>query len=644
MNRVARAAGAFLLAAALAGASASAAFAASSPSPDPASSASPSPVAAELAPTLTIASYGPAYLIARQPLVGVLTIENPTSHDEPDLQVAMRVTEEPLADGQAFRDWYAGDDAAVREVSRADVGGRRGLDAGTSTSVRLATGPTAAGMPTGTAGVYGVEFTLENGGVETRSVRTVITWVDAPIPTTRVAVVVSVSGSEARVDALLKASGRTEVTLAVDPFAVTAEQADLIANRDVYLLPGGDVDLASVARADESPLLARALVEGRDSAAEPLADRPWLAVMPALGDRAYAAASQLGTTAVLIDPRFAATSDAGMGVALVSGSETPAVVPDPLASEILSQSGANEATRAARGAAAAALLAFATPSDSVAAVALGSNWVVEGDTVSASLVGFLDAPWIDPITLSGALTHATGEVELVPNANDPSDIAPGLVANAATALERLETLAAATSDPELVAGDGSRSLLASLAYSGRVDPAVRDDHIRAEVAKVTDLRASLGVPAGSSLNLLSASGKVPLTIRNGLPADVTVRVELTSNSPNLVVLDRPVVTIPAGTEQQVHVAVEAVSSADVTARVTLTDEDGNQLSPPTFVRVRVRADWGDAFTIALAVGASALLVAGLFRTLRRGRRDTRLAPDDPRAAAAGADVVGDEDD
>jgi hypothetical protein len=266
----------------------------------------------------------------------------------------------------------------------------------------------------------------------------------------------------------------------------------------------------------------------------------------------------------------------------------------------------------------------ARPSTQRAVVVLGPRWVLDPGTQSSGLDALLDAPWTRAVTLTRTAADA-GELDLEPPPElpDESDIPAGLVANAAATLERLDRLAAASSDPVAIADGPSLDLLGTLAFDGRWDTEMRDDSIRSAVDAITQLRANVGTASGSDFNLLSSSGRVPLTVRNSLPADVTVTVRLESSSPHLVVLDSPTVTIPAGTEQQVHVPVEAVSNADVRARVVLADREGSPLSPPTEVRVRVRADWGNAFSLGMFLVFSALLASGVVRTLRRGRRDTR---------------------
>jgi uncharacterized iron-regulated membrane protein len=56
--------------------------------------------------------------------------------------------------------------------------------------------------------------------------------------------------------------------------------------------------------------------------------------------------------------------------------------------------------------------------------------------------------------------------------------------------------------------------------------------------------------------------------------------------------------------------------------------------------MRVRAAWGNLTTGVFTAGLVVLLIAGLVRTIRRGRKDTRLRPtaDTPVAGASDDDA------
>ena len=206
------------------------------------------------------------------------------------------------------------------------------------------------------------------------------------------------------------------------------------------------------------------------------------------------------------------------------------------------------------------------------------------------------------------------------------DMAPDLITALARQLDDLGQLAETTETPDSVFLPGGRTLLEPLAVGLRSNPDARADTYQASRDTVSATLSSLYVAEGSDVNLIAASGNVPITLHNDLAVDATVTVVMKSSSPNLVVVDRPVVTIPAGGDFTAHVAVKGIKRANVAATVALKNADGDVVAAPQLLRVRVRADWGNVVTAIFTVGLGLLLVAGLIRTVRRGRRSSRMAP------------------
>lgn len=129
-----------------------------------------------------------------------------------------------------------------------------------------------------------------------------------------------------------------------------------------------------------------------------------------------------------------------------------------------------------------------------------------------------------------------------------------------------------------------------------------------------------------------------MTVRNELDVPVTVRVAMMSRSPILLTKDHPTATIEAGAEVTVLVPVTAVSNGDVNVTVALRNEEGQTVTVAETLRVKVRAQWGNAATGIFTAGLVVLLIAGIIRTARRGRKDTRVRPGDAGAVAGASDA------
>jgi len=105
-----------------------------------------------------------------------------------------------------------------------------------------------------------------------------------------------------------------------------------------------------------------------------------------------------------------------------------------------------------------------------------------------------------------------------------------------------------------------------------------------------------------------------------LDQDVTVEVHLESSSTRLQTDEDVTVTVPAGGQVTASVPVTAVGSGDVDLTIQLRAQDGTNVGTPSTVHLRVRADWENVGTRVLGGILVILLVAGIIRTVRRGRR------------------------
>jgi hypothetical protein len=132
---------------------------------------------------------------------------------------------------------------------------------------------------------------------------------------------------------------------------------------------------------------------------------------------------------------------------------------------------------------------------------------------------------------------------------------------------------------------------------------------------------------------------VPITVTNKLDVPVTVKVSMTSRSPILRTQEQATATIESGADVTVKVPVKAISSGDVSVSVAVRSEDGATIAVAETLKVRVRAAWGNLATGVFTAGLVVLLIAGVVRTARRGRKDTRLRPT-PDTAVAGASSNG----
>jgi hypothetical protein len=209
----------------------------------------------------------------------------------------------------------------------------------------------------------------------------------------------------------------------------------------------------------------------------------------------------------------------------------------------------------------------------------------------------------------------------------------GALAAARSDLSRFSTV---TTQPRTVVGQHVAPLLSPVSVAYRADPAARSAAVAAAVAATGSITGSVSVVPGSAVNLISTAGDLPVTVRNSLDQPVTVRVVLHSSDPKLVVKNEPSVTVAAKDEATTRVAVRTLGNGTVSVYVELASPTGSTVSTAPPFDVRVHADWETVGTAVIVALLGVGLVAGIWRTVRRGRSSARST----RAQAPEAEVAG----
>lgn len=607
-------------------------------------------VATESAEAVTarLVDFSPAVLEPSSRLSASVSARNTAATTIDEVVLELALTEQPLADRSALATFL--DDprsfptrVAVQEPESAtDPGDASDSDdeaspepagmsiaPGSTRTLTVGASPAELGMPSGQWGVYGAVLTLRTADGAIAVDALPITWQGAPVPELGLSVIAQAEGDEDRVAALLGASNVPGVTSAFDPTVVTnamAFDAGLV-GRETWRLASGSPDLTSLAHAGDTTLLDFSLALHPRTNLASIGNAPWLAVPAALDASSIAAAADHGAGAALALPDAAGFAElaAAAGATVADANDTRILVPDADLSAAVAQYRPGTAAAPARVIAESALLAEEAAGAPVL-VALGEGWQPSSGEPSGSLEALMMAPWIDPVPLSELLDADATSVELPTTLAAESDLPAADVEALTDQLDDLSRLASAATSPDSALADWGSRLLAATAVELRANPGVRSAIVTGVLSDAQDTMGSLRIAESSDLNLLAETGEIPITVVNGLEHDVSVAVDLTSFSPNLQVLETPTITVAAGEEHAALVPVEAVSSANVRVAVVLRGAEGAAVSDSQSFAVRVRADWGNAATAVFSVLLVLLLAAGLIRTARRGRKDTRAKP------------------
>ena len=173
------------------------------------------PAAGDVAIALDLVDYGPSVLTPGDALSVAATVANASAGTMSDLAVSISATDEPITSSAALTRFlddpssqasHIASSSPVTTGSLAVSGTGKVLPPGGTVTVRLDASPQEMGMPSGTAGVYGVviEVTGPAGVVTSRAAA--VTWADAAITPLRVAFVATASGSAERVTQVTSAA------------------------------------------------------------------------------------------------------------------------------------------------------------------------------------------------------------------------------------------------------------------------------------------------------------------------------------------------------------------------------------------------------------------------------------------------------
>lgn len=470
--------------------------------------------------------------------------------------------------------------------------------------------------------------------------------------------------AQGRLAAVLGATAaHKHVAYAVDPAVVaaslassdsaasawTAQLLETLDGRDVFALAWADPDVAALARGEGDALLDGALRLSAERSEEllrrsvrtelvwpagGLADATTLEFAARAGAKTVVAAP--GVLAPALDP--SPVSPTGRTTVATEAGDVVVLVPDAgLVADLVSPVGSTPATIAQRLLAETAVIAR-EPSTELRhlVIALPRDWHPDPTIVQAQLEALSAAPWVDPTALSSLLGTPDPRVERKPlprQADDREMLDTDTVADLSQRLAFATDFAPVLTAPDRFLARQTAQLLAPTAVAWRADPAGRAD-LAARVIEEAEARTvGLEVVTGSDVSLIAAEGEVPVTVRNGLVEDANVVVELRPSSGVLVAGDPVTVLVAAGEQATVRVPVRSVANGDVTIEVALLSPEGRPVAPSSSFGVRVRAEWENVGTGVVAALLGVGLVAGIVRTVRRGRAGTRLdAADVPELA------------
>jgi Family of unknown function (DUF6049) len=132
--------------------------------------------------------------------------------------------------------------------------------------------------------------------------------------------------------------------------------------------------------------------------------------------------------------------------------------------------------------------------------------------------------------------------------------------------------------------------------------------------------------------LVGSSGSLPVSIQNGLPLAIQVRLQATESGDSRVTVKgytpKGLITVGAGQTETVRVSVHSGGVGSTTMDLRLFGQDGRALSNRPVTLSVQSIQFGNTLLIIIFAALGVLVLTAIARAIRRGLRDTPGGPGD----------------
>lgn len=270
-----------------------------------------------------------------------------------------------------------------------------------------------------------------------------------------------------------------------------------------------------------------------------------------------------------------------------------------------------------------ALTAMATQEDPEDVLRLWINVPAAslGPDPSERLSALLDVPWITPVSLQDIVDAPPSNLPRLP-VRDHTGPRTRTVTDQLSPLAAAFTQAMAVMTAAADAGDFNEENLQPVLAATVADlsPTDREAQVEAGVNYLASLTDVVSIIPSSTVNVMGRNVPFPVTIANQGEMALSLLVGLEVSDSRLSADEWVETTVPAGGSVTVRIPVQAVGAGEVGVLAVATTHSGVTLDISPEIKVRVRADWEDTGTWVVGGLLVVLFIAGLARTIRRGRR------------------------
>ena len=417
---------------------------------------------------------------------------------------------------------------------------------------------------------------------------------------------------------------------------------------DVIALPWADIDVAGLTHLGESDLLADAWKRTGDSrtvAVGAPASLTWLAgdldsaTLNALPESARTIVTAPGDLPVTEEMTYTPSQVTSVGSRTVLTPDTN--LSDTLGGTLVTDESTNrlsdlDAVQLLRGE--TAVITRQAPAISrsiVMTLDRADAATIDTKALAARLRALRESSWTSPQGLEALTAEAAAQQDegvKMHRADVPdqvigdTELSSADMTAARATRDYLTSVTSILPDPRAAIGSASEVVVRTASSVWRSDPAGRTDMAESARERGTAVTTGLTAVPSRTINLIASEANLPVRITSSLNQDATVVVRLLSGSARLQTVEDIPLTVPADGQANATVPVRAVGSGDVDLTIMLLAADGTAVGAPQTIHMRVHADWESRGTRAMGAGLAILLVGGIVRTVRRGRRTAAPVP------------------
>lgn len=429
---------------------------------------------------------------------------------------------------------------------------------------------------------------------------------------------------------------------------LTRALTEALAAGDVIALPWADIDVAGLTHLGESDLLADAWKRTGDSrtvAVGAPASLTWLAgdldsaTLNALPDSARTIVTAPGDLPVTEEMTYTPSQVTSVGSRTVLTPDTN--LSDTLGGTLVTDESTNrlsdlDAVQLLRGE--TAVITRQAPAISrsiVMTLDRADAATIDTKALAARLRALRESSWTSPQGLEALTAEAAAQQDegvKMHRADVPdqvigdTELSSADMTAARATRDYLTSVTSILPDPRAAIGSASEVVVRTASSVWRSDPAGRTDMAESARERGTAVTTGLTAVPSRTINLIASEANLPVRITSSLNQDATVVVRLLSGSARLQTVEDIPLTVPADGQANATVPVRAVGSGDVDLTIMLLAADGTAVGAPQTIHMRVHADWESRGTRAMGAGLAILLVGGIVRTVRRGRRTAAPVP------------------